>query len=533
MVHTEDMQRAEEVGCSLFVCAGAIITYVAAIIIVFVIVIFLYCYISPKSKLDRCFGKQQGMSVIRMSTSLSNVCLMHSFRLSLHYTMWGTVAIIHFFQYVRSNSVVARKILTWISRRLEVHVENERSKNQSEEEEDLTDVNDKLGDSSLPSGSSRGEECALCVVGAYCWFDRGDLNQAAAYASQAVEYDSLSSFAHRAVGLIAWYQGRKQEAIECLTKAQSLCPSNPYVLKSVAIVFAIDQNFMESISLLESALAISPNSSGLAWRALGTISYLYGTSDQKQTCVDSFDRAFHLSNNIDFEAGLLKAQVLMDNSRYEDAKVILRSILPLNPCDSVALCCLAVCVASTNTSYEPSSQIDDASNIEKVYELKLSMMDSPLEFVASEDPLALFEASVNRNLAKIFLEKRKNTKFQNALSRGWSIIKNISADADAGANTGEVDVPPHILFWYGMYCLHKGGATYVRKARELFVRASHRSDSPPYPLAVYMLGWISEMKRDMRGAERYYAYILQFEPMTLVDFLRLARIVREAQSYIK
>ena len=44
-----------------------------------------------------------------------------------------------------------------------------------------------------------------------------------------------------------------------------------------------------------------------------------------------------MSGGLDFEAGRLKAQVLMELGKFEAAVSLLREILPLKPTDSIAL----------------------------------------------------------------------------------------------------------------------------------------------------------------------------------------------------
>lgn len=50
-----------------------------------------------------------------------------------------------------------------------------------------------------------------------------------------------------------------------------------------------------------------------------------------------FQRAMDMSGGLDFEAGRLRAQVLMELGRFQHAADQLLEVLPLKPCDSIGL----------------------------------------------------------------------------------------------------------------------------------------------------------------------------------------------------
>jgi hypothetical protein len=50
-----------------------------------------------------------------------------------------------------------------------------------------------------------------------------------------------------------------------------------------------------------------------------------------------FQKAFDMSGGVDFEAGRLKAQVLLELGRFREAADMLLDVLPLKPTDSIAL----------------------------------------------------------------------------------------------------------------------------------------------------------------------------------------------------
>jgi tetratricopeptide (TPR) repeat protein len=95
------------------------------------------------------------------------------------------------------------------------------------------------------------------------------------------------------------------------------------------------------------------------------------------------------------------------------------------------------------------------------------------------------------------------------------------------------DVAPDVLYWCGMHHLQQKRSNSLDKAREFFLRAVQRADHPPHPLALYMLGWLAELKGDLKAAERYYCYALQLEPIDSLFFLRLKKLSKDTLSYVK
>ena len=76
---------------------------------------------------------------------------------------------------------------------------------------------------------------------------------------------------------------------------------------------------------------------------------------------------------------------------------------------------------------------------------------------------------------------------------------------------------------------------WCRRAEALFLRAMQRRDTPPHPIALYMLGWVLEAgdREDIAGAERYYGHALQVQPMDPWMFLRLRKLTHGTLAYVQ
>jgi hypothetical protein len=110
----------------------------------------------------------------------------------------------------------------------------------------------------------------------------------------------------------------------------------------------------------------------------------------------------------------------MELGQYEEALQILREILPMKPCDSVALTSLGLCLSALG--YQPHSSSSSSSSaaqhcnttntngghtatgVPTNYALKIKLMDDPHEFTNSTDPEELLEAGSTFNLSNIFYQ---------------------------------------------------------------------------------------------------------------------------------
>jgi hypothetical protein len=73
----------------------------------------------------------------------------------------------------------------------------------------------------------------------------------------------------------------------------------------------------------------------------------------------------------------------------------------------------------------------------------------------------------------------------------------------------------------------------LSRAKELFLEAIQRTDASPHPLAVYMMGWLTELEGERRQAEQFYCYAAQLEPVDLLDYLRLVLIAEDTLGYVQ
>ena len=242
------------------------------------------------------------------------------------------------------------------------------------------------------------EEASVCIAHAYTHFTRKEYRDAVRCTKSALSLDGRSGPALRCWGLVEWYQGNRSYALVLFKKSLKAFPSNPYCLRNHAIASAICGQYSEALSKIISAAEIGGNICPLAWRAAGQMSYIYDPQPSgKVNAMTFLQRAFDLSGGVDFEAGRLRAQVLMELGDFRQAAEQLRHILHLKPCDSVALGSLGLCVSALGYS-SPKGQ--NAVN----YDLRIKLLDDPLELAKSTDPEELFEAATTFNLSQIFLQ---------------------------------------------------------------------------------------------------------------------------------
>ena len=167
----------------------------------------------------------------------------------------------------------------------------------------------------------------------------------------------------------------------------------------------------------------------------------------------------------------------MELGRYEEAKQALETAMKLAPGDPILLCSLSMCL--TALGYQPSSTAYHSTN----YDLKFQLMDDLSELMSTKDPQELMEAAICTNLSTMVADrkKRKLASYSrnkvSALGKGWNMIKNLKDNKQSSMEdekTTEQDAPPAVLYWYGLYCLHRGAETrdpdLNYKAKALFKR---------------------------------------------------------------
>lgn len=353
--------------------------------------------------------------------------------ISCMHSVWASIALAHYYQYTRSDIVTARRVLLWAAKRSELPVIRE-AENDSDDEDESVDSREAQKKEAEDTENVSDKSC-VAVAHAFLHFDMKDYRGSLQHAKTSLKYDSKSSAAHRCVGLILWCQNKRADSLHSLKRAVDVAPHNPYALRSYAVACALVGNYEQALISIRTASQIDATSLPLQWRALGIMNYLYDKNNREYSLI-CFEKAFELSRGLDFEAYRLKAQILMEFGRFEEAEKTLRHILPLNPCDSLALACLALSLVAQG--------VKSPTGIHKVnYDLKLKLMDTPHELVKCRDPEELFEAACTFNLEEEIRKLKKSHKTK-ALSKGWSILKH---EADEENARHDKDVLPEALYW--------------------------------------------------------------------------------------
>lgn len=463
-------------------------------------------------------------------------------RISCQHAVWPTIALIHHYQYMRGNIVKARRVILWVmNRRKKVTSQTLiRRANIIAAQQDAGPL--LFGEAPpkpvLPDDIQRDleETVALLITEAYCSYDAGDFTGCGRKLVEILDADPHHVSALRLQGLLDWQRHARVDAMIKLDAAHQYGPRNVYFLRTYAVASALVGEYDRAIKMMITAVEMSALNP-LCWRALGVMSYLY--ENDREHCLDYFSRAFELSGEMDLQAMRLKGQVLMELGRYEEARVALRAAMKVSPGDPILLATLAMCLVALG--YQPTSTAYHSTN----YDLKFQLMDDLSELTSSKDPQELMEAAICTNLEQMVTErkKRKLASYSrnkvNALGKGWNMIKNLKDSKNAIAEETKVDqdAHPQVLYWYGLYCLHRGSETHDPdlnfKAKELFKRAIQRRDYPPHPLALHMLGWMAELEGDIRAAERYYCHALQLEPIEPEMYLQLASAIKRTHDFVK
>lgn len=483
-------------------------------------------------------------------------------KVSFSYSIWSTLALSHFYQYVRGEAGVAGRLLlrTLRHRHADVPIDCLTDFNAFKHREvDQDPVKDIIKFMSLPSTQDPAvtfketvddaEVAALYVVIAFYLMDLQEWEDAMKYAAAAIRINETYSPALRCIALITWQHGNtRRVSLRYFGAAEEFGAVNPYVLRTCSIVKALEGQHSEAITLMEAAVHTGPNSP-LALRALGMMMYLFRKDDA--AALELLSRAFILSNNEDIECLRLKSQILMDQSRFKEARATLQQALYIVPWDPVSLASLGYCVGML--PHQVSQNVNTGSSTASPYQSRLMSMQSFDDLIHSRDPEELMEAAVTVDLPRIFASqanlsatgseqyvKLKSKRATNPFSQSnGMVLSNFAVeneldevDTDFGNNmTG------YAYFWYGMYELKKSKYCNLDKARTLFTLASKvaapGAASSSNALAMYMLGVLAERQEDIVGAERHYLQAVQCEPMEPIALLRLAGLVEEGLANIK
>jgi tetratricopeptide (TPR) repeat protein len=406
----------------------------------------------------------------------------YTHRISCQHSIWPSVALIQFYQYIRGNLVKARRVLHWVSnRRKKVTAQSLIRKQNAMRAKAQADPGQVLFGQSvqqpaLPEDIQKDieESLALLIAEAYCSLDGMDLEASGKTCAAVIESDGTQVAAHRCIALIEWSRGSRIEAMKRLESSYTpYGAKNPYFLRTFSVANALMGSYARALSLMKSAVDLGPLNA-LSWRALGLMSYLY--DNDRKNCLDHFSRAFELSNELDLEAICLRGQVLMELGRFEEARLAFRTAMKVSPGDPVLLANMALCLCALG--HKPQSSEYRPTN----FNLKFELMDDLAELAEVTDPEELFEAAVCTNLEEIVKERRKRklgayTRANvDALGKGWAFVKKVQQKRSSMEEPVKVDqdAPPNVLYWYGLWCLNRGIESsvpeYNYKAKTLFKR---------------------------------------------------------------
>lgn len=410
-----------------------------------------------------------------------------------------------------------------------------------------------------------GEEAVLHVAVAYSCMDAKNFTGARSHAEKALALDPDLGPAHRCMGLLL-YRNRstRKESLKHFNECLDLCGGqamleagggNEHSLRTCAVIMSMEGSYSKALQYMRLATAAVDTVQPLSWRALATMTYLYQEGTPKERIRESITylgRAMSLSNDEDTEAMVMAGQLYMELGQPVNAREYFQKAMTLTPSDPILLSSLALCLAAIGFRSPLSATQAD-------YDARFKDMRSLGELCAIEDPELLLQVAANplieasirastsgggasgshdptvdrdlpRSQRKLSLMQSAIVKDEPAEIETSAKDKKIPAPAKEGETS---DVAPDVLYWCGMHHMQQKGSASLDKAREFFLRAVQRADHPPHPLALYMLGWLSELKGDLKAAERYYCYALQLEPIDSLYFLRLKKLSKDTLSYVK
>jgi tetratricopeptide (TPR) repeat protein len=488
-------------------------------------------------------------------------------KISFSYSVWGTLALAHFHQYTRGEAGVAGRLLLRLlrHRHSDVAIDCLTAFNAFRHREvDADPTTELLKYMSLPTASTAAagaplvetqddlEIAALYVVVAFYLMDLQEWDDAMKYAAAAIRINETFSPALRCIALITWQHGNTRKAsLRYFEAALEFGAMNPYVLRTCAVVKAMEGHHEDAVALLQSALKISPNCP-LTLRALAMMCYLY--RKDADAALDYLSSSFALSNSEDIECLRLRGQILMDLGRHKEARTAFQQALYIVPWDAVTLASLGYCV-SLLYKKDPNRNTANGTRRgeEPSYSSRLMSMRSPEELIHSRDPEELFEASVTMDLQRIFAgqanlsatgsEQYVKIKSKRAVNpfgqSNGMVLSNFAVeheleetDTDFGNNmTG------YAYYWYGMYEMKKTKRYNAYKCRTLFTLASKvaapGASSSCNALAMYRLGEQAEREGNIDLAEKHYQSAVECSPMDPHAVLRLMGLVEQGLAGIK
>jgi len=508
--------------------------------------------------------------------------------------IWALLSLSHYYQYTRCDPQRAKRLILWSARGREkagnlkinaddvLYTHNKQFENTGVMATGNSgfgaDTFNGKGESIDPADDSKsyfkqkvhGEEAVLYVAAAYACMDMNEWDHALVHARKALLMDDSLGPAHRCMGLLLFRENRSRKqainhfnvCLELSSLNNTSAAYNQYSLRTGAVIMAIEGNYRMALRTMEAACLGGCNNP-LGWRTLGMMTYLYGEGGAKANALratEFLQKAVELSGGIDLDAMIFRGQLLMELGKVKEARVSFTQAMTLVPSDPVLLASLALCLSAIGFK-------SPYGTIQADYETKFVQMRSMGELANSEDPEELFLAAVSPLLKKAIHERRLKVVAQKRESAGddnkddstttsstKSIFKNSpqivdelpviieanikSANSKHSSDNAFIppnvqDVPPEVLYWYAMYQLKKNKEGSQEKAHMYFTRSVQRSDCPPHPLGLYMLGWLAELKSDLAVAERYYCYAVQLDPIDVVYFLKLQSLIQDTLTFVK
>ncbi|RYH29115.1 hypothetical protein EON65_09665, partial [archaeon] len=358
------------------------------------------------------------------------------------------------------------------------------------------------------------ESMALFTAIAYLLWDMDNVAVAKAYAIAALQICPTFVPACRCIAILLYFEGERRlcyrymhMALDHMTHIDNGCV---HTLRSAGIMKAIRHQFEDAIKCLERVVSISPNDY-LAHRVLGLLYYQYKM--QLDASLNHFTAAYTISNKEDIEALRLKAQVLMDERLFREARQYLLEALCIVPTDPISLANLAICVFFMHSEPDRYGVIQQYWREEAGQQIKNAEHwgDDELESLAhTNNPILLFEAA-------LFLHPRipesnnlDASTISEGLGEGGSVRGGDGSVVSSPSSSSPLPLA-YIHFLYGCFELTRGAEDSPPRAQYEFSQSAALLCSPNcpqdgilLPLVLYQLGSLSEEKGDLYNAERQY-----------------------------
>lgn len=192
---------------------------------------------------------------------------------------------------------------------------------------------------------------ALRLIGLISFFEGDSSNNkrlGAKYVAAAC-HSALSSSSSTTTGNPLYTSGEEAfevplEKSKCILQKSLL---NTVSLKTNAMMKAYWNHYDQAITLLERSLTICPTCQ-ITHRSLAMLYYLY--KDNATKALTHLTMAYDLSQQEDIEVLRWKAQILMDQKEYDEARILLQDVIQKVPYDAISFVSLAWCMYYINKS---------------------------------------------------------------------------------------------------------------------------------------------------------------------------------------